>query len=117
RYFQATGERDTSWPNNDQIPDINSGNIGNMAILPDGRILHVGNIMLYEQWGVNAPAQYSLWRFNTDGSWDSTYHCRRTDGILWNIEPTTQGRFLLSGVYNTYEGQPAGRILRIWPDG
>jgi uncharacterized delta-60 repeat protein len=91
--------------------------MGIMTILPDGKVLHVGDIWLQEQWGTNAPSHYSLWRFNTNGSLDSTYHYRKTDGIIWTIEPTTQGRFLLSGVYNTYEGLAEGRILRIWPDG
>jgi hypothetical protein len=37
--------------------------------------------------------------------------------VIWTLVPTTQGRLLVSGVYNTYEGLPEGRILRIWPDG
>jgi hypothetical protein len=117
RYFQATGEHDTSWPNDDPWPAMLPGNMGNMTILPDGKIINVGNIWLQEQWGINAPSTYCLWRIEADGLVDSTYRWRKTDGIIWTIQPTTQGRFLLSGVYNTYEGLPEGRILRIWPDG
>lgn len=50
-------------------------------------------------YGPNAPGYYSLLRLNTDGTLDSTYHYRKTNGVIWTIEPTTQGRFLLSGVY------------------
>ncbi len=117
RYSQTTGEHDTFWPIDYPMPSINFGNTGNMAILPDGKILHVGESWLQEQCGVNAPSHYSLWRFNVDGSLDSTYQWRKTDGVIWTIQPTAQGRFLLSGVYNIYEGLPEGRILRIWPDG
>ncbi len=86
-------------------------------IQADGKVLFVGDYHLEQQYGLLSPGYYSLLRANTDATLDSTFQGRKTDGVIWTIEPTTQGRFLLSGVYSTYEGEAAGRILRIWPDG
>jgi uncharacterized delta-60 repeat protein len=98
-------------------PDLNLGNGGDIYVQTDGKILCTGDHLMNNQWGINAPGYYSLLRVNPDATLDSTYRYRQTDGVIWTIEPTTQGRFLISGVYNTYEGLPEGRILRIWPDG
>lgn len=120
RYFRTTGEIDFSFlplTENDAHPGLLNGNGGDVYVQQDGKVLCTGGHHIAEQWGQNASGWYSLLRVDTDGVLDSTYHYRQTDGVIWTIEPTTQGRFLLSGVYNTYEGQPEGRILRIWPDG
>lgn len=119
RAFQANGETDFSfslgW--NQLPPYLNHGNNGKIFVQADGKVLFTGDHHIAEQWGPNAPGYYSLLRVNMDGVLDSTYHYRKTDGVIWTIEPTTEDRFLISGVYNTYEGLPEGRILRIWPDG
>ena len=102
---------------NQPYPDLSFLNNGGIFIQTDGKVLFTGDHHLGYPYGPNAPGYYSLLRLNTDGTLDSTYHYRKTNGVIWTIEPTTLGRFLLSGVYSTYEGGPAGRILRIWPDG
>lgn len=120
RYFRTTGAVDLSFQplvENDAHPGLWNGNGGDVYVQPDGKVLCTGDHHVAEQWGINAPGYYSLLRVDTNGILDSTYQWRKTDGVIWTIRPTTQGRFLLSGVYNTYEGQPEGRILRIWPDG
>jgi uncharacterized delta-60 repeat protein len=120
RYFRTTGAIDQSFQplvENDAHPGLLNGNGGDVYVQPDGKVLCTGDHHVAEQWGINAPGWYSLLRVDTNGILDSTYQWRKTDGVIWTIRPTTQGRFLLSGVYNTYEGQPEGRILRIWPDG
>ncbi len=120
RYFRTTGAIDQSFHplwENDAHPGLLNGNGGDVYVQPDGKVLCTGDHHVAEQWGINAPGYYSLLRVDTNGILDSTYQWRKTDGVIWTIRPTTQGRFLLSGVYNTYEGQPEGRILRIWPDG
>lgn len=120
RYFQVDGEPDYSYSvggTNYPHPDLNFGNSGGIFVQTDGKVLFTGDHHIAEQWGSNAPGYYSLLRLNPNATLDSTYEFRQTDGVIWTIVPTTQGRFLLSGVYNTYEGLPEGRILRIWPDG
>lgn len=120
RRFQADGTTDTGFsPGNENHvnPNLLFGNGGELFVQADGKVLITGDHQLNDQWGPNAPGRYSLLRVDSTGKLDSTYHYRKTDGIIWNIVPTTQGRFLISGVYNTYEGLPEGRILRIWPDG
>ncbi|MBZ0206699.1 MAG: hypothetical protein K8H89_10265 [Flavobacteriales bacterium] len=120
RYFQSTGELDPTFEplfENDDHPGLNNGNGGDIFVQADGKVLCTGDHLIVEQWGQNAPGWYSLLQVNTDGILDSTFDYRQTNGVIWTLEPTTQGRLLVSGVYSTYEGQPAGRILRIWPDG
>lgn len=120
RYFRTTGEIDQSFlptTENYPHPGLLAGNGGDVYVQPDGKVLCTGDHHVAEQWGGNAPGYYSLLRVDTDGVLDSTYQWRKTDGVIWTLVPTTQGRLLVSGVYNTYEGLPEGRILRIWPDG
>ncbi len=120
RFFQETGAIDPNFPianANQPFPDLSFLNNGGIFIQADGKVLFTGDHHLGYPYGSNAPSYYSLLRLNTDATLDSTYHYRKTNGVIWTIEPTTQGRFLLSGVYSTYEGGAAGRILRIWPDG
>lgn len=120
RYFRTTGAIDYSFlptTENYPHPGLVTFNGGNVYIQADGKVLCTGDHHVAEQWGINAPGWYSLLRVDTNGILDSTYQWRKTDGVIWTIQPTAQGRFLLSGVYNTYEGLPEGRILRIWPDG
>ncbi len=120
RYFRTTGAIDQSfhplWVN-DAHPGLLNGNGGDIYVQSDGKVLCTGDHHVAEQWGINAPGYYSLLRVDTNGVLDSTYQWRKTDGVIWTLVPTTQGRLLVSGVYNKYEGLPEGRILRIWPDG
>lgn len=120
RYFQSTGDFDYSFTvgsTNYPYPGLGIGDGGDIYVQTDGKVLFTGDLPLAQQYGINAPGYYSLLRVNADATLDSTFEFRQTDGVIWSLEPTTQGRFLVSGVYNTYEGLPAGRILRIWPDG
>ncbi len=120
RYFRTTGERDQGFNpilENYLHAGLLHGNGGDVYVQADGMVLCTGDHRLGEQWGINSPGRYSLLRVDTNGMLDSTFQYRKTDGVIWTLEPTTQGRFLVSGVYNTYEGLPEGRILRIWPDG
>jgi uncharacterized delta-60 repeat protein len=120
RFLQSTGEYTVGWSvggANYPYPNLNLGNGGDIYVQADGKILCTGDHHLGNPWGINEPGYYSLLRVNPDATLDSTYHYRQTDGVIWTLVPTTQGRLLVSGVYNTYEGLPEGRILRIWPDG
>ncbi len=120
RFLQSTGAFSVGWSvggANYPYPNLNIGNGGDIYVQADGKILCTGDHLLNNQWGINASGHYSLLRVNPDATLDSTYRYRQTDGTIWTLVPTTEGRFLLSGEYNTYEGLPEGRILRIWPDG
>ncbi len=57
-----------------------------------------------------------IW-FSNQGYLDTTATHRQCNGSIDFIHELPDGKFLLSGVYTTYEGQPAGRILRVHPDG
>lgn len=120
RFLQTTGEPDIGFSVsgvNNPYPDLNLGNNGGAIVQADGKILMTGDHHLGQQYGPNAPGSYSLLRLNTDATLDSTFEFRHTDGVIWTLESTTQGRFLISGVFTQYEGSPVGRVLRIWPDG
>ncbi|QQS73403.1 MAG: hypothetical protein IPP95_04035 [Flavobacteriales bacterium] len=78
---------------NQPYPDLSFLNNGGIFIQTDGKVLFTGDHHLGYPYGPNAPGYYSLLRLNTDGTLDSTYHYRKTNGVIWTIEPTTLGRF------------------------
>ena len=89
---------------------------GDYFVYPDGRILMSGahelmdSIRGYE--GI-----YNLIWFSNTGYLDTTQHHRYCNGSINEIFPLQDGRFLLSGVFNTYEGQSVGSIIRVEADG
>ncbi len=89
---------------------------GDYHVYPDGRVLISGGHSL------NDPehgfvGEYNLIWFTNTGYLDTTRPHRRCNGTIYDIEPLPDGKFLLSGVFSTYEDQPVGRIIRVFPDG
>ncbi|HMC96418.1 MAG TPA: T9SS type A sorting domain-containing protein, partial [Flavobacteriales bacterium] len=48
---------------------------------------------------------------------DTTRTHRQSNGVLYEFEQTTDGKFLCTGTMTTYENHPVARIFRIQPDG
>ncbi|HEX2617746.1 MAG TPA: hypothetical protein VHL57_09405, partial [Flavobacteriales bacterium] len=118
RYF-LTGLPDYSYHvgnANQPSPGFGGGNHGDIHIQADGKVVEVGDWLMHGSWGENAAGYYSIVRLNTDAVLDSTFQFRKTDGVIWSLEPLSDGRFLASGVFSTYEGTPVGRVIRLNAD-
>ncbi|MBL8001085.1 MAG: T9SS type A sorting domain-containing protein [Flavobacteriales bacterium] len=89
---------------------------GDYHVYPDGRVLFSGAHELSDSIR-GYQGIYSLIWFTNTGYLDTTQHHRYCNGSVNKIQPLPDGRFLLSGVFSTYEGQPVGSIIRVEADG
>ena len=90
-----------------------AGRPGVILPLPDGKILIAGQLSC-------VPGKGYVARLNPDGSPDTTFHSANvvmaqcaSIGMIWNLP---DGKILLAGHINTYDGHP-GPVVRLFPDG
>jgi len=80
---------------------------------PDGKILVVGNFITYNGSPVNR-----ICRLNTDGTLDGTFNIGTGFGNLARtIDIQSDGKILVGGLLNTYNGSPVNSICRLNTDG
>ncbi|MBK9276078.1 MAG: T9SS type A sorting domain-containing protein [Flavobacteriales bacterium] len=97
-------------------PYFSTGQGGDYHVYPDGRVLMTGVHVLSDSIR-GFEGFHSLVWFSNTGYLDTTATHRKCDNTIDLIHPLPDGKFLLSGWLNTYEGQPVGRIFRVHPDG
>ncbi len=85
-----------------------------IAIQPNGKILVIGYFTSYN--GTNAPG---LARLNSDGSIDTTFNCGSGFDQLVSakILVQTDGKIIIGGFFNSFNGAGQGRFLRLNSDG
>jgi uncharacterized delta-60 repeat protein len=92
------------------------GHVWGMALQPDGKILVTGTFE--HAFGKNIRA---LIRLNEDGSWDPSFRLESGfGGILamgQSIALLPDGKIMVGGYLESYQGQPARNIVRINADG
>jgi uncharacterized delta-60 repeat protein len=87
--------------------------IGDVAVLPDGKIMIGGIFTNYNGTAINRLA-----RLNSDGSLDTTFAVGTgPSNEVTTITPTTDGKIYIGGNFPQYNGTIMGRIARINPDG
>jgi Domain of unknown function (DUF5122) beta-propeller/Secretion system C-terminal sorting domain len=101
---------------NSPVPGTPSGAYGDVFVQEDGHVLMSGDMLMGDFWDQPA-GWYSLMRINPNARLDSTYDHRQADHAIWTLEPLANGQLLASGVFNVYEGDSVGRIIRIDQDG
>jgi uncharacterized delta-60 repeat protein len=112
--FNASGTG-LSYDNNQ-----NAG-IRSLAVQPDGKIL-VGGGYSYAQY-YNGQAFYGLLRLNPDGSIDSGFNLGSglavSSGVVevHTILVQTDGKIVVGGRFDTYNGVPAMNLVRLQPNG
>lgn len=113
RRFQQDGTQDTSYHHcGSGDADLLQG--AEYLVMYDGSILQVGAI----QWPNEAGAPiYGLMKFTNTGAVDTTYEHRLSNGNIYTLRETGDGRYWCSGVLNNYDGHPVSRFFRIWPNG
>jgi uncharacterized delta-60 repeat protein len=120
--FSQPGELDTSFnfgqPNGYIVNDPNLGTGANngvwtTAIQPDGKILIGGNFTNY-----NGTSRNRIARLNADGSLDTTFN--PGTGANGTVQTTTlqpDGKILIGGIFQSYNGFSRNRIARLNADG
>ena len=84
-----------------------------VAIQPDGKIVIGGQFTTYKGLTENR-----IIRLNTDGSKDLTFdNSIGFDANTNSIAIQPDGKILVGGIYNTYKGVSANRIIRLNSDG
>ena len=116
RRILPDGQQDPSFIGMNTGPYFSSGQGGDYHVYPDGRVLMTGVHVLSDSIR-GFEGFYSLVWFSNTGYLDTTAIHRKCDNTIDLIHPLPDGKFLLSGWLNTYEGQPVGRIFRVHPDG
>lgn len=117
RKFYSDGSIDGSFNIETIFSSSNHG--GDFHVYPDGKVLMTGS---HDLWSLADTSfqgpQYCLVRWDSTGLPDPTFQHRQClSGIVRKIWPLPDGKFLLAGVQNIYDGQPVGHVLRVHPDG
>ena len=87
--------------------------IGDVAVLPDGKIMIGGIFTTYNGTAINRLA-----RLNSDGSLDTSFSVGTgPSNEVTVITPTTDGKIYIGGNFPQYNGTVMGRIARINADG
>ena len=97
--------------------------IRDIQILPDNKIILVGRADTFSYAGTTFNGIIKL---NEDGSVDSTFNSGAglngtttwtTENSANSIALQSDGKILISGLFNKYNSQPTGRIIRLLPSG
>ena len=84
-----------------------------IAIQSDGRILIGGNFTIYGGRNLNYIA-----RLEIDGSVDTTFNCPASlDGAVRAIAIQTDGKIVIGGAFNTFNGASFSRLARLNSNG
>ncbi len=116
RRLWLDGVRDTTFITISQGPYFNLGQGGDYYVYPDGRVLMSGLHGLEDTIRGYTGLHSLIWFSNT-GYLDTTQHHRKCNNAIYTLAVEPGGQLLVSGIYSTYEGQPAPCILRLHPDG
>ena len=87
-----------------------------LSIDPSGKIICGGNFNTYSGASVGA----DIARLNTDGTYDSTFAVGSgitgSDRFVIDVIPTN-GKYLITGVFDNFNGSSVGSIMRLNDDG
>jgi uncharacterized delta-60 repeat protein len=105
--FYATGSFDTAFT---------TSSINNGAQQADGKIVLIGSFAFFEGQAVGR-----IIRLNLDGTIDTSFNSGGTGfasgSFITSIKIQTDGKIILAGSFNTYNGTSVGRIIRLNSDG
>lgn len=116
RRLTADGYTDPSFIHMNSGPYFSSGQGGDYHVYPDGRVLFAGLHSLEDTIRGYTGLHSLIWFSNT-GYLDTTQHHRKSNNAIYTLAVEPDGQLLVSGIYSTFEGQPAPCILRLHPDG
>lgn len=96
------------------MPDFAStGVITDSVALPDGKFMVVGTFTQVDGVGRNRIA-----RLHADGTLDLTFDPGSgANDAIHAIALTSDGRYWIGGDFTSFNGQPRGRVTKLWRDG
>jgi len=95
------------------IGDAFDGLVRTIDIQLDGKILVGGDFQNYD-----GTASYGIIRLNSDGSIDNTFVVGNGfNGQVYTIQIQTNGKILVGGKFNQYDGTSSNNIIRLNSDG
>lgn len=97
-------------------PYFSSGQGGDYHVYPDGQVLMTGLHSLEDTIRGYTGLHSLIWFSNT-GYLDTTQHHRQSNNAIYTLAVQPDSMLLVSGIYSTYEGQPAPCLLRLHADG
>jgi uncharacterized delta-60 repeat protein len=90
-----------------------NGQVFDLALQPDGKVLVAGGFTSYDGHAINKIA-----RLNDDGSLDTTFASGAPmSGAIWSVELQLDGKPLVGGNFFTYDGVSRPRLARVHSDG
>ncbi|MDX2305551.1 MAG: T9SS type A sorting domain-containing protein [Microscillaceae bacterium] len=114
--LHANGSLDTSFdPNNGFSSDFSDSTpyIQALAVLPNKKILVGGDFKSYQ-----GDTHNRIIRLNDDGSIDQSFNSGAGfDAAVRAFAIQPNGKIIVAGYFNTYDGIPSGNIVRLNPDG
>ncbi|MEO8066765.1 MAG: hypothetical protein ABI599_03620 [Flavobacteriales bacterium] len=116
RRFDLDGTWDSTFNMDQNNAFLNILQPAEYFVEPDGSILYVGAHQIFDP-GVYPTGIYGLIKLTNTGLFDTTFQHRLSDGNIYRIRPTGDGRFWCSGILSHYDGQSVSRLFRIWPNG
>lgn len=114
--FTQWGENDHTFNTSDSIAGYGKGanaSINDAAILPDGKVVMVGDFFFYNK-------QVYLRIVQTDSSGNIDTSFKIGDGFNGDahcVAVQADGKILVGGDFTTYDNKPVSRFVRLHPDG
>lgn len=107
--FLEDGSLDPAFTTGDGPDD----HVYSVAVQADGKVLIGGNFL-----SVDGTARGRIARLNEDGSVDTTFDPGTGfDDRVWCVRLQPDGRVLVSGEFDTFNGLPSDNLVRLLPDG
>jgi uncharacterized delta-60 repeat protein len=113
------GTLDSSFDSGTGFSLLNSGFVYAAVIQPDGKILVGGDFS-----EVNGESRLSVVRLNPDGTLDETFDAgrgtlttRNSVGRVLALELQPDGKILVGGSFESFDGTPASNLVRLNADG
>jgi uncharacterized delta-60 repeat protein len=96
------------------FPVVASGGINKILVKPDGKIVIGGDFTT-----VNGFQQHRVSQLNSDGSFDTNFNSNNlgADGRVNDVALDANGKILIAGNFNSYNGTTRVRVARLNPDG
>ena len=90
-----------------------NGLINDIAVQSDGKIIIVGSFTTY-----NGVSRNKIARLNSDGSLDNSFNPGSgTDYSIYKVAIQSDGKILIGGYFNTYNGSPKNYLARLNSNG
>lgn len=103
-----------SWETN--LPFLSLTQQGDYHVNADGSVLLTGIYRILAEDSTDL-GEFNVIRLDPHGGLDRTFTPRKANGAARYIFPTANGKFLVSGNFEEYDGTYTGALVRILPDG